>query len=135
MPAAKNKPKYTHTLRKSGKLQIIPTQVSISGNAIKTERIRKSPCPVLPVPSAPLVLWGPPVRLSWGWPELGLPEGREERGAPSSPHLLSTEHFCLGSPGSTGPQLTSAVYEIRGPERVRGKGTWAQKVRLPGTWR
>jgi hypothetical protein len=77
----------------------------------------------------------PQARLSWECLVLGLQEGEEEHEwAPGSPHLVCTVHFCLSGAGSIQAQLTSVVYEIKGPERG-GKGTQAQKVKLPGTWR
>lgn len=71
----------THTLsEKSGELQIISTQVSISGKAIKSRRILKPLCtePLFSVPAlCSRVL---EARLSWE----GLPANRGLRGEGAS---------------------------------------------------
>lgn len=114
---------HTHS-EKSGELQIISTQVSISGKAIKSGRILKPLCtePLFSVPA--LYSRVLQARLSRGCPVLGLlaKQGEGHVLAPRSPHLGSSVGFCLSSPGNMlGPQLTSVVYEMKGP-REASKG-------------
>jgi hypothetical protein len=58
---------HTHTLRKSGKLQIISTKFPSQGTLLKP------PCPELLVLSALHVFWGPPGKAVLGMPCPGPP--------------------------------------------------------------